>query len=86
MLHTISNLNKCCSFELSVHHIILKKWNMYFTNILNSATVFNIDNNKKCLLSTKSECFLKDHVTLKTGVMASENSVLYHMNKLHFKI
>ncbi len=26
---------------------------------------------------------MKDHVTLKTGVMADENSVLHHMNKLY---
>jgi len=37
---------------------------------------FNIDNDKKCFLSSKSidiisilEWLLKDHVTLKTGVM-----------------
>ncbi len=33
-------------------------------------TVFNIDNNKKCLW------FLKDHVTLNTWVMAVENLAL----------
>ncbi len=42
-----------------------------------SKNVFNIDNNKKCFLSTKSaEWFLKDHVALKTGVMADEESAL----------
>ncbi len=35
--------------------------------------VFNIDNNKKSLLSTKSQRFTKDHVTLKT-----ENSALHY--------
>ncbi len=29
---------------------------------------------------------MKDHVTLKTGVMAAYNSALHHNNKLHFKI
>ncbi len=29
--------------------------------------------------------FLKDHVTLKTGEMATKNSALHHRNKLHFK-
>ncbi len=32
------------------------------------------------------EWFLKDHVTLKTKVMATENSSFHHRNKLHFKI
>jgi len=31
----------------------------------------NIDNNPKCQIITL-ECFLKDHVTLKTGVMMLE--------------
>ncbi len=30
--------------------------------------------------------FLKDRVTLKTGVNAAENSALYHRNKSYFKI
>ncbi len=30
--------------------------------------------------------FLKDHVTLKTGVMMLKNSALHNRNKLHFKI
>ncbi len=34
----------------------------------------NIDN--------KSEGFLKDHVTLKTGEMADENTTLHYRNKL----
>ncbi len=29
--------------------------------------------------------FMKDHVTLKTGIMAAENSALHHRNKLHLK-
>ncbi len=27
----------------------------------------------------------EDHVTLKTGVTAAENTVLHHRNKLHYK-
>ncbi len=38
-----------------------------------STTVFNIDNNNKCFYN---KLFLKDHVTLKTGVMDAENSTL----------
>ncbi len=30
----------------------------------------------------KSECFLKDHVTLKTGVMTVENLALHHRNNI----
>ncbi len=44
-------------------------------NILSSTAVFNTDNNKKCFLSSKS-LYLKDHVTLKTGVMTAANSAL----------
>ncbi len=47
--------------------------------------VFNADNNK-CFLSSKSEGFLKDHVTLKTGVMMLKIQLYHHRNKLHFKI
>jgi len=49
-------------------------------------TVFNIDN-KKCFLSSESELFLKDHVTLKTGVMMTKIQLYIHYrNTLHFKI
>jgi len=34
-----------------------------------STTVFSIDNNMKCILSSKSAWFLKDHMTLKTGII-----------------
>ncbi len=44
-------------------------------NILSITTLFNIDM-KKPFLSIKSELFLKDHVALKTGVKAAENSAL----------
>ncbi len=51
---------------------------LFFMKILNSTAVFNIDDGKKLFLRTKSplEWFLKDHVTLKTKVMAAENSAL----------
>ncbi len=42
----------------------------------------NIDN--KCFLSIL-EWFLKDHVTLKTGVMASKNSALWSQEKINIK-
>ncbi len=52
---------------------------MFSTKILSSTTVFNIDNNKKYFLSIKLAyyiVFLKDLMTLKTGVMAADNSAL----------
>ncbi len=56
--------NSFISFELSIHQRISITVS---TKILSSSAVHN--NNKKCFLSTKSVWFLKDHVTLKTGVM-----------------
>jgi len=62
MLQTLSISNKYCSFELSVHQIILKK--IVYT------TVLNTDKNNMFLEQHISilEWFLKDHATLKTGV------------------
>ncbi len=67
MLQKISISNKCCPFELSMQK---KKCIMVSTNILSSTTVFNIASSKTISIL---ECFLKDHVTLKTDVTASEN-------------
>ncbi len=55
-----------------------------FFKVLSSTKVFSIYNNKKCFLSNKSalEWFLKDNVTLKTGISdkicdpESQNTVL----------
>ncbi len=54
-----------------------KKYHRFQKNIKQHNS-FNTDNIYKWLL--------KDHVTLKTGVMADENSVLHHRNKLYFKV
>ncbi len=40
-----------------------------------------IVNNKKCFLSIL-EWFLKDHVTLKAGVMMQKISALHHRNNI----
>jgi len=52
----------------------------YITFIMISLTLHSTDdNNNKCFLSSKShylERLLMDHSTLKTGVMAAENSSL----------
>jgi len=42
--------------------------------MVSDTTVFNIDNNPKCFLSIKPAYLLKDHVTVKTGVMMVEYS------------
>ncbi len=55
---------------------ILKKIYIY----ISSTTIFNIDTNKKCFFSIL-EGFLKDHVTLKTGVMMLKIQFLHHRNK-----
>ncbi len=51
-----------------------------FPQVLSSTTVFNIYNDMKCLLSTKSG----DHVSLKTGVMADNIQLCHHRNKGRF--
>ncbi len=52
---------------------IKKSWkeemHLGFYKNIKLQTVFNTNNNKKCFLSSIVEWFLKDHVTLKTGVM-----------------
>ncbi len=79
MLQNISKSNKCCSFELSIHQSIQKR--------LWRTTVFNIVNNQKCLLSSKSyynyfwrSCDTEDWSN------DAENTAAHHRNKLHFKI
>ncbi len=62
--------------EHSIHQRILKKSMNVYKQILSSTAVFNVDNNKKCCLN------LKDHMTLKTGVMMLK----INKNKLHFEI
>ncbi len=52
MLQKISISNKCCLFVRSIYQRILKKESVS-TKLLSSTIVFNIDNNKKCFLSTK---------------------------------
>ncbi len=40
MLQKSSISNKCCSFELSVHQRVLKKWHGFHKNIKRHTTVF----------------------------------------------
>ncbi len=70
--------NPCSSFKLS------KKCITVYTKILSSMTVFNVHNNK-CFW-VPNEWILKDHMTLKTGVIASENSALPSHELLYLKI
>ncbi len=59
MLQKISILIKCCSYELFIHLLILnnKMYNGFHKKILCSITVFNIDNNQTCFLSSKSSYY-----------------------------
>ncbi len=71
MLQKIAVINKCCSFELSIHQGILKQKNVtwfpkkYYATQLSSKLIMIINEKQVSIL----EWFLKDHVTLKTGVM-----------------
>ncbi len=57
-------LNQFRSFELYIHK------NASLFPQKHYITAFNINNNKKCFLSSKSEWSLNDHVTLKTENLA----------------
>ncbi len=52
-------------------------YNLFITKKIIKNFFFNINNKKKCFLSPK---FLKNHVTLKTGVKAAEKSVFRYSN------
>ncbi len=55
----------------------------------NYEAVFKTDNNKEMFTErhiSKLERFLKNHVTLKTGVMMLKIQLWNHMNKLHFRM
>ncbi len=69
MLQNIHVYKKCCSFELYIH---------LFTKLLGSTTVFNIDNNQKCFLSSKSVYYYDFWRSCDTEVWSNdaENSVL----------
>ncbi len=78
MLQKIPISNKRYSFELSIHQIIPQFFLSWFPNFFNQKTVLNIDNNDKMILQICIlEGFLKDHVTLKTGVMMLK---IHHRN------
>ncbi len=71
-----------CSF--SVRQRIRKKLSVTdSTKKLSSTTAFKI--NKTCFLSSKSAWFLKDHVTLKIGVMMLKTQFCHLTNKLHLE-
>ncbi len=56
--------------------------------ILSSTTVLNIDNNKKCFLSSRSAYYVFSEESCDTEDWSNdaENSAWNHRNKLHFKI
>ncbi len=57
-------------------------------NILSSTAVFNIDNNSKYFLSSKSAYYVISEGSCDTEDWSNdaENSALHHRNTLHFKI
>ncbi len=55
ILQNIYISNKCCSIELSIHLWILN--NKIHHGFHKNINVFNIDNNQKCFLSSKSEYY-----------------------------
>ncbi len=61
-------------FLLQINAVELLRCIMISTKISYTIAICNIDNNKKCSLSTKSAC--QNDVTLRTGGMASENSAV----------
>ncbi len=71
VLQTISISNKCSSFRLYIIKNI-KQHNCFQHWFKKTETLL--------------EWFLKDHVTLKTGVMVLKIQLYHHRNKLDFKI
>ncbi len=75
LLFNISISNKCCSFGLSIQQKILKQMHQHPQKIWSSRTVFFCMDNKIRIRNVSwaanqhSRWYLKDHVTLKTGVM-----------------
>ncbi len=69
--------NKRCSFELSIHLWFLKN-KMYQFPQNSSTTVFNIDNNQKCFLSSKSAYYYDSEGSCDTEDWSNdaENSAL----------
>ncbi len=61
---------------------------MFFTKIFSSTTVFNIDNNQKCFLSSKSSYYNDFWRSCDTEDWSNdaENTAAHHSNKLHCKI
>ncbi len=81
MCHKRLILNKCC-FQLCIQQRILEKCIMVNTKIISSTTVLIIDNNNKKENHEHQiriiEWFMKDHVTLQTGIMSKWYILLYH--------
>ncbi len=74
MLHNISMSKEAVLLNFVKCKILETKVSWFFIKILSSTTVFNIDLFEQQIKIL--EWFLKDHVTLKTRVMAAENSAL----------
>ncbi len=98
---TFMNRNSICTvtfdqFNVALQNTIIiffflltyKWWITVYTKILCSTTVFNIDNNQKCVLSSKSAYYYDFWRSCDTEDWSNdaENTALHHRNKLHFNI
>ncbi len=72
-------------FELSIHLWILKNKTYQFPE--KYSTFFNIDNNQKCFLSSKSAYYYDFWRSCGTGDWSNndENTAAHHINTLQFK-
>ncbi len=85
LLQNISVLKKCCSFFIKRSY---RKSINASTNIvnINNLTIFNIDDDAKCFLSSKSACYndFEGPYDAEIGVMAAENSALLALTNTLF--
>ncbi len=85
LLQNISVFKKCCSFFIKRSY---RKSINASTNIvnINNLTIFNIDDDAKCFLSSKSACYndFEGPYDAEIGVMAAENSALLALTNTLF--
>ncbi len=81
MLRKICISSKCCSFELSVLHCILKKLIRVSTKIFNSTTVFRINHND-FWAPNQHISIISEGCTLKTEVITDKESAFSSQNTL----
>ncbi len=85
LLQNISVFKKCCSFFIKRSYLKSITASTNIVNI-NNLTVFNIDDDAKCFLSSKSACYndFEGPYDTEIGVMAAENSALLALTNTLF--